>query len=313
MDYTKIMIVGIDEVGRGAWAGPLVVGAVVLGGADIPGLTDSKKLSAKQRQAYAGLVKKQAVGIGLGWVSAENIDRYGLSKSLTLATQLALKEITVPYEQIIIDGTVKFVDDPRVSVMKQADLLVPSVSAASIIAKVARDYYMTARAHVEFPKYGFDRHVGYGTALHRKALSEHGVSVLHRKSFAPIKNIAGTSEIKLKAKPVTTTGRLAETAAAAFLKTKGFEILDQNWRTKWCEIDIVAAKSGIVYFVEVKHRRIAAHGDGLAAITSTKLKQMRFAAELWRKKHHYAGDARLSVITTTAMPPKVERWLENIT
>lgn len=313
MDYTKIMIVGIDEVGRGAWAGPLVVGAVVLGGADISGLTDSKKLSAKQRQAYAGLIKKQATAIGLGWVSAENIDRYGLSKSLTLATQLALKDITVPYEQIIIDGTVKFIDDPRVSVMKQADLLVPSVSAASIIAKVARDYYMASIAHAEFPQYGFDRHVGYGTAFHHKALTEHGVSVLHRRSFAPIKNVLGIDEPKAKAKPMTPTGKLAETVAATFLKNKGFTIIEQNWRTKWCEIDIIAAKSGIVYFVEVKHRRKPMQGDGLAAITPTKLKQMRFAAELWRKKYNHAGDARLSVVATADIPPKVEQWLENIT
>ncbi len=306
------MIVGVDEVGRGAWAGPLVVGAVVLGGNEIPGLTDSKKLSAKSRQKYAGLIKEQALGIGLGWVSAENIDTHGLSKALSLATQLALSEVKVPYTQIIIDGTVKFVDDPRVSVMKQADLLVPSVSAASIIAKVARDYYMSTLAHEQFPQYGFDTHVGYGTASHQKMLAKHGVSELHRQSFAPIKKILGTYVPDIKKKLVVTTGKLAETAAARYLVKQGYHIIEENWRTKWCEVDVIAVKRGIVYFVEVKHRAKAAQGDGLEAITKKKRNQMKFAAELWRKKFKHTGDARLSVIATADNPPKVTKWIETI-
>ncbi len=306
------MIVGVDEVGRGAWAGPLVVGAVVLGGAEIPGLTDSKQLSAKKRQAYAAIIKKQALAIGLGWVSAKNIDIHGLSTALTIATQLALKEIKVEYEQIIIDGTVKFIDDPRVTVMKQADLLVPSVSAASIIAKVARDYYMTAVAHTQFSCYAFDRHVGYGTAAHRQALHTHGVSELHRTSFSPVGDLAGINEKKLPPRAKTLSGRAAEATAAEFLKTKHYHIITMNWRTKWCEIDIIAKKNDVVYFVEVKHRRKAEQGDGLAAITASKLKQMRFAAELWRKQYSHSGDARLGAIATAGVPPQVEIWLENV-
>ena len=302
------MIVGIDEVGRGAWAGPLVVGAVVLGGVEIPGLTDSKKLSAKRRREYAAIIKQQAQAIGLGWVTAEHIDEFGLSRALTLATQAALKEITVPYEQIIIDGTVKFVDDPRVTVMKQADLLVPSVSAASIVAKVARDYYMRAIAHQEFPEYGFNEHVGYGTAKHQRALKEHGPCPLHRHSFAPLKTLSGQPS-----KPKSTTGKIAETAAAQFLQRKGYQIIEQNWRTKWCEVDIIAEKKGVIYFVEVKHRHKAAYGDGLDAITKKKLNQMKFAAELWCKKFSHAGDARLAVVATAGTPPTVTKWLENIT
>ncbi len=307
------MIVGIDEVGRGAWAGPLVVGAVVLGGSEVPGLTDSKKLSARSRQKYAKLIKDQAVGIGLGWVSAANIDRLGLAESLMVAAQLALKEIAAPYDQIIIDGTVKFVEDPRVTVMKQADLLVPSVSAASIVAKVARDYYMSSLAHNEFPDYGFDKHVGYGTALHQKALASYGSCILHRQSFAPIRALLQADDFPAaRQKPFATTGKLAETAAADFLSGEGFDIIEQNWRTKWCEIDIIARKGGVLHFVEVKHRRTPAQGDGLDAITRKKLNQMKFAAELWRKKFRHAGDARLSVIATAGEPPHVTKWLENI-
>ncbi len=304
---------GIDEVGRGAWAGPLVVGAVVLGGAKIPGLTDSKKLSAKTRHKYAGLIKEQAVAIGLGWVSAENIDKVGLSKALSIATQLALNEISVPYTQIIIDGTVKFVDDPRVTTMKQADLLVPSVSAASIIAKVARDYYMASVAHLELPQYGFDKHVGYGTALHQQALLNHGVSKLHRRSFAPVRALLEGVAPETKQSKVATMGQTAEAAAGLFLTKKGYKIIDQNWRTKWCEIDIIATKKDVVYFVEVKHRAKSSFGDGLEAITKKKQNQMHFAARLWRKKVSHTGDARLSVIATAGTPPEVTKWLESIT
>lgn len=306
------MVVGVDEVGRGAWAGPLVVGAVVLGGAEIEGLTDSKKLSVKSRLKYAKLINQEALAIGLGWISAKDIDRFGLSKSLNLAAQLALKEITVYYEQIIIDGTFKFIDDPRAVVMKQADLLVPSVSAASIIAKVARDYYMGTIAHEEFPHYGFNRHVGYGTVLHQKALAQHGLCGLHRQTFAPLQTLLGLKTSKPEAAGLDTAGRRAENLARIFLKTKGYRIIEQNWRTKWCEVDIIAKRKSVIYFIEVKHRRRSNQGGGLDAITKKKLGQMRFAAELWRKQFNHSGDARLGAIATSGNPPVVTSWVETI-
>lgn len=307
------MIVGIDEVGRGAWAGPLVVGAVALGGSEIPGLTDSKKLSAKRRSEFASLIRKRAKGIGLGWVSAENIDKYGLSHALKIAAKLALEEIKVEYDEIIIDGTLKLIEDDRVTTMKQADLLVPTVSAASIVAKVARDYYMREVAHKELPNYMFDKHVGYGTAAHLAALKTHGTSKLHRLSFAPVKAIDGIKTAKPKVNNIgSTSGRIAEKNAVQFLKKKGFKIIDKNWRTKRCEIDIIASKKGVIYFVEVKHREKDRYGDGLSAITKKKLSQMRFAAEVWCNANHYGGDAQLSVIATAGVEPKVVDWLENI-
>src|SRR5215203_738964 len=102
------MIVGIDEVGRGPWAGPLVIGAVVLGDATIEGLTDSKKLTKSKREELSRDIISQAAAYGLGWVEASEIDEIGLSAALTLATKRALEQITVPYHEIIIDGTVNF-------------------------------------------------------------------------------------------------------------------------------------------------------------------------------------------------------------
>ncbi|OYW43819.1 hypothetical protein B7Z28_00625 [Candidatus Saccharibacteria bacterium 32-45-3] len=140
------MIVGIDEVGRGPWAGPIVFGAVVLGGETIEGLTDSKKLTKKKRESLEPIIMDEASSYGLGWVSAEEIDTIGLTKACELGCRRALEQITVPYTQIILDGIVNFLKDTGkgryVTLMKQADLLVPSVSAASILAKVARDRYM---------------------------------------------------------------------------------------------------------------------------------------------------------------------------
>jgi ribonuclease HII len=179
------MIVGIDEVGRGAWAGPMVVGAVLLGDVTIPGLTDSKKLTKRQREVLDIQIRQQAVAIGLGWVSAKQIDTVGLSAALKLASSKAIAHIRQDYKEIIIDGTIALLDDPRVSLMPKADLLVPSVSAASIVAKVARDNYMKHLDSV-FPGYNFTSHVGYGTATHRAAIESQGVTPLHRLSFAPL-------------------------------------------------------------------------------------------------------------------------------
>jgi ribonuclease HII len=180
------MIVGIDEVGRGAWAGPLVVGAVLLGAASIDGLTDSKKLTRRQRELLDIEIRQKAHAIGLGWVSAKQIDQIGLSQALKLASRRAIAHIRHDYEEIIIDGTIAFIDDPRVTLMKKADLLIPTVSAASIVAKVARDNYMRHLDGV-YPQYAFTGHVGYGTAAHRRAIEQSGVTPLHRLSFAPLR------------------------------------------------------------------------------------------------------------------------------
>lgn len=302
------MILGIDEVGRGPWAGPLVVGAVVLGGINIEGLTDSKKLSPKKRQALDLVIRDKAQAWGLGWVSAAEIDNIGLSAALRLATIRAVQEIKIPYHEIIIDGTINFLvgttKERYVTTLAKADLLIPSVSAASIIAKVARDAYMAEQDAI-YDGYSFSSHVGYGTEAHRQAIADKGVTPLHRLSFAPLKKYA---------LPTITTkmiGDSAETIAADYLKRKGHRIIERNWKTKFCEIDIVSTKGSILYFTEVKYRKVAQQGDGVAAITPKKLKQMQFAAELYgARKHLTDTNLRLSVIAMTGSPPVVEMFLE---
>lgn len=197
---------GIDEVGRGPWAGPLVIGAVILpdydsekGNPDYPWimeLNDSKKLTAKKREELNEIILKEALATGLGWVTSKELDEIGLSNALKLAARRAVEEVQkkkIPFNQIIIDGTINFLAGTKlekyVSVLPKADYLVKEVSAASIIAKVARDHYMEELGK-KFPEYGFEKHVGYGTAAHKKALETYGPCPEHRFSFRPVAEIA---------------------------------------------------------------------------------------------------------------------------
>jgi ribonuclease HII len=184
--------VGIDEVGRGCWAGPLVAGAVILPLdftlKDCPlAIRDSKKLSRKQREAAAVWVRQNALAVGLGWVTPGEVDTLGLTEAVRLAMQRALAGVTIEYDEVIIDGNINyFTGNPKARAIVKADDSVPCVSAASIVAKVARDAHM-ASLDERYAGYGFMTHVGYGTAAHRAALQRLGVSDIHRRSYKPIR------------------------------------------------------------------------------------------------------------------------------
>lgn len=311
------MILGIDEVGRGPWAGPMVVGAVVLGGVEIEGLTDSKKLTKKKRELLYDEICNKASAVGLGWVSAAEIDEIGLGPALRLATKRAVQEIKVPFHEIIIDGTINLLSDTplerHVTTMPKADLLVPSVSAASIVAKVARDRYMTGQDEV-YPGYSFGSHAGYGVAAHRAAIESLGVTPLHRLSFAPLQKYdtreAGES---VKSETSKSIGDRAEDEAANHLVRLGHDIVARNWKTKYCEIDIVSRKDKTLYFTEVKYRRQSNQGGGLAAITPKKLNQMRYAADFYVHTQKLTDVALVaSAMSLTGTPPTVEEYLEYV-
>lgn len=280
-------ILGLDEVGRGPWAGPLVIGACILpreASGELPAwtvdLTDSKKLTEKKRTALAEVILDKAPATGLGWVSSREIDSLGLAESLKLAARRAVSEVKLknaPFTEIIIDGTVNFLAgtplERYVTTLKKADLLIKEVSAASIIAKVARDAYMTSLATV-YPGYGFERHVGYGTAAHRAALAQLGPCPEHRNSFKPIQRPQRTT---------TEIGRKAETIVANYLARQGHTILARNHKTPFYEIDIISTKADKIYFTEVKYRKSQSRGTSLEMIDRKKLQQMTFAAEAFLK------------------------------
>ena len=342
------MILGIDEVGRGPWAGPLVVGAVILGGAEIDGLDDSKKLTKKRRQTLDALIRQQAAAWALGWVGAQELDDIGMSEALRLATRRAVEQIqaqchqqNLAFSEIIIDGKANFLRGTALEkfamTMPKADGLIPSVSAASIVAKVARDQFMAEQDAV-YPGYGFASNAGYGVAKHRAAIERLGVTPLHRLSFAPLAKYAD-NKVKPRAvpqktvvqsgepsvgypqkiirgprKPMTTRqiGDKGEQAAADWLTARGHEIVARNWRTRYCEIDIVSVKGEVLYFTEVKYRKNDDFGDGLAAITAKKQWQMRFAAELFlADKPECSGmAAKLLAASVSGDPPAVQAVVE---
>ena len=165
-----------------------------------------------------------------------------------------------------------------------------------------------------YPGYGFSSHSGYGVAKHRAAIEELGVTPLHRLSFTPLAKYSGVvvaNGVEKAIDTVTTrqVGNVSEEAAAAELVRRGHEIIERNWKTKWCEIDIVSKKDDTIYFTEVKHRRNDRSGDGLAAITPRKLRQMKFAAELYAMNHPGLS-LRLVVVATTGDPPEIMEYLE---
>lgn len=185
----QILTAGVDEAGRGPWAGPVYAAAVILDPArPIGGLADSKKLSAAKRDQLFDVIQENALSWAIATASVEEIDSLNILQASLLAMQRAVEALSVPPQKIIVDG----LHCPRVTMPARAivkgDSKEPAISAASILAKVARDHAMQA-LHQQYPQYGFDRHKGYGTALHMAALAAQGVSPVHRKSYAPVKKL----------------------------------------------------------------------------------------------------------------------------
>jgi ribonuclease HII len=180
-----MVLIGVDEAGRGSLAGPLVVGAVIIKEGIVEGVADSKLLAPKKREELAPKIMELADGYGLGWVWPNEIDELGLTKATQKGIERAVSQIPIDYDQLITDGNTNYwPENPRVTTIVDADNIIYEVSAASILAKVARDEYMQ-RLGERYPNYKFEDHVGYSTLEHRQALEESGtISGIHR-----IKNI----------------------------------------------------------------------------------------------------------------------------
>lgn len=177
------LVCGIDEAGRGPLAGPVCAAAVILPPhLEIPGLTDSKKLTDKKRRELMPIIKEQAIAWGIGFASHEEIDRINILQATYLAMERALSQLQVKPEFALIDGNrAKDFGLPVKTVVK-GDSLSTNIAAASVLAKVTRDDLMEEQAQ-EYPGYGFEVHKGYGTKAHYEALTQKGPSPIHRMTF----------------------------------------------------------------------------------------------------------------------------------
>ena len=177
------VICGVDEAGRGPLAGPVCASAVILSAhLDIPGLTDSKKLTDKKRRELFPVIQEQAIAWGIGMASCEEIDEINILQATFLAMQRALEQLNVRPDLVLIDGNrAKDFGLPVKTVIK-GDSLSMNIAAASILAKVTRDDWMIRMAQT-YPQYAFDIHKGYGTKAHYAALTEFGPCPIHRKTF----------------------------------------------------------------------------------------------------------------------------------
>lgn len=177
------LICGVDEAGRGPLAGPVCAAAVILPGhLELPGLTDSKKLTDKKRRELFPIIKEQAIAYGIGFASEKEIDAVNILQATFLAMERALAQLTVRPDLALIDGNREKDFGLPVKTVIRGDSLSANIAAASVLAKVARDDFMLAMAE-EYPQYGFDVHKGYGTRAHYAALTEHGPCQIHRMTF----------------------------------------------------------------------------------------------------------------------------------
>jgi ribonuclease HII len=178
-----MILCGVDEAGRGPFAGDVAAAAVILPvGFDIPGLNDSKKLTAKRRDALYDVICKQAVSYAVALATVEEIELYNILEAALLAMRRAVEGLTVKPDLLLVDGNIARGFGLPAKAVIRGDALHPCISAASVLAKVTRD-----RAMIEldalYPRYGFAKHKGYGTAAHIQAIRDHGPCAAHRMSF----------------------------------------------------------------------------------------------------------------------------------
>lgn len=187
------LIAGVDEVGRGPLVGPVVAAAVILPkNYHLEGLTDSKKLSEKKRNLFYEILKREAISIGVGVISAKKIDEVNIYEASKLAMLEALKNLSVTPEHVLIDAMKLELDMPSTSII-HGDALSESIAAASVIAKVTRDDMMY-ELHKKYPEYHFDKHKGYPTKLHLECLEKFGPLENYRFTYKPVRDLIEKGE-----------------------------------------------------------------------------------------------------------------------
>ncbi|MBT4578553.1 MAG: ribonuclease HII [Candidatus Marinimicrobia bacterium] len=295
MEKRMEMIAGVDEVGRGPLAGPVVAAAVVLPeNHTIIGLRDSKKLSKSKREKLFPLIYEQALGIGIGSVDVKTIDKINILEATLKAMQIALGNLPFKPDRALIDGhPLKNQIIPNEGVIGGDDLI-DSIKAASIIAKVTRDRIMTDYGII-FPEYGFEKHKGYGTSFHMSVLNEYRATPIHRRTFNPVSKKMPTLTWLSEQKRI---GWMGEKLAALYLRNKGLKIIVMN---RNCpphgEIDIIAKNGNEFVFIEVK-TAYKTHPNSLdEKVDSNKLKKISHAIFKYQEDTEQIDDFRIDCVS----------------
>lgn len=268
------LVAGIDEVGRGPLAGPVVAAAVILPKeCKIEGVNDSKKLSAKKREELYDIILEKAVSYGIGVVSNERIDEINILQATYEAMREALSQLKPKADYILADAvTIPMVSTPQRGIVK-GDAKSMSIGAASIVAKVYRDRMMEAYEEV-YPGYGFASNKGYGAAEHIEGIRKQGITPIHRKTF--VKNF-----LPQDGDTATDKGHRGEVLAAKQMEKMGYEILERNFHALKGEIDIIAKKDNVIVFTEVKYRKNEEMGTPAEAVNHWKQQHIIRAAKAY--------------------------------
>ncbi len=266
------LVAGLDEAGRGPLAGPVVAAAVILDPGRSPaGLADSKTLTPERREELAAVIRQKALAWAVAACEVAEIERLNILRASLTAMARAVDGLRPAPEFLLIDGNQNIESHlPQLTVVG-GDALCPSISAASILAKVHRDRIMV-EAHQRFPAYNFAANKGYGTAEHRRALELHGPCPLHRRTFRPV------AQMSLGFGPGPDLGAEAETLAGAFLERRGLRVIERNLRNRSGELDLIARDGEMLVFVEVKARTHSDFGRPEEAVDARKRARIIAAA-----------------------------------
>ncbi len=268
------LVAGIDEVGRGPLAGPVVAAAVILPKeCKIEGVNDSKKLSAKKREELYDVILEKAVSYGIGVVSNERIDEINILQATYEAMREALSQLKPRAEYILADAvTIPMVSTPQKGIIG-GDGKSMSIGAASIVAKVYRDRLMDAY-DAAYPGYGFASNKGYGAAEHIAGIKKQGITPIHRKTFLK-------SLLPQQGDTAVDKGQRGEALAAKQMERMGYEILERNFHALKAEIDIIAKKENMIVFTEVKYRQNEEMGTPAEAVDYRKQQNILRAAKVY--------------------------------
>jgi len=286
---------GVDEAGRGPWAGPVVASAVILPDQhDIPSLRDSKKLSPAKREILYDIIVEKALTIGIGIVDHKEIDQINILKATHKAMQIALGQCRPAPDSALIDGyALPNQIVPNKGIIKGDDKI-DCIKAASIIAKVTRDRMML-EYDIIFPEYGFASHKGYGTKKHQLMLDKFKATPIHRISFKPVKLHLPNINWFRTAKRV---GWLGERISALYLKKQGHEIISMNYYCgKHGEIDIISKARKELIFTEVKTVSAEQNNPPEVKFDNKKSMHVERSISYYTLKEKWEGSIRLDLIT----------------